>query len=118
LSAITAGAIRHRLIRVPDHRYDRHASGENESDGQNEENPFHDRLPSLMLGVCQNWPEAPVTGVTACGFSRPDLLDRLRRKLGCNSGCKYPFRRELSNDFNDECCISNAIGTRPRRDRA
>jgi hypothetical protein len=52
---------------VADHRHDRHASGECESEGQNEENLLHDRLPSLMA-VCQNRPEAPVTGITVRGF--------------------------------------------------
>ena len=45
-------------------------------------------------------------------------LDRLRRNLGCNSGCTYQLLRKLFNYFKDENGILNAIGTRTSAARA
>jgi hypothetical protein len=58
MSALAATTtIRHRLIRMRDDCYGRHAGGEGEGQGENEENPFHGRA-SRCQQLLQPFPSA------------------------------------------------------------
>lgn len=64
VSAATAAAVRHRLIRLRNDRNGSHASSECERQNKNQEKILHDRLPSpITPSPCQNW-LVPLLGAT------------------------------------------------------